>query len=364
LITQYPAVKKVIFWLLAIIWPLITAEVLLGYGLWMKKSGFHSSVHYVIRNIGNKIYPFFTPDQNSISFSPKSMYIPDEYLGYANVPGKYEVTITHKPSGRYHTFRVTIDENGNRITSNYDQFFKGKEEIWIFGDSFTNGYGNNDETTFPFILQAMLPNFHIVNYSSNGYGDLHAYLQLRRLKKEKNVYPRTIVITYGDYYRVRNVPAPSRLKDFSYDYNLVSDTWKGFYPSKFLHPKVVIEDNGKLTIEYIPLFCEFSNICKQSDPDERTLVRTTEIILESIYEIGRSMGSKMILAFIAGKDKDEIVSYALGIGYKIADIRPSEKRYEMDRLLPFDGHPGPLAQNYFAIKMREVICSEDMMYCS
>jgi hypothetical protein len=114
------------------------------------------------------------------------------------------IDIRHQ-TGYLHSFKVTIDESGNRTTSFTPELFNGKKEIWVFGDSFVLGFGNNDETTFPFFLQRFLPDFRIVNYASNGYGNVHEYLQIKREFENNKTIPSIIVIAYGDYFPDRNV---------------------------------------------------------------------------------------------------------------------------------------------------------------
>lgn len=340
--------KKGVFVLTAIIISISVVEIVLGYFLWIRKTGISSTA----LQTANRIYARLNPGANNnieTSFSPKSMYIPDQYLGYSDLPGSYTVVLRDKTDGRYHRFTATINESGNRITSFSPELFSGKKEIWIFGESYTYGWGNNDETSFPFFLQLFLPNFHIVNFADNGYGNTHAYLQLKKEFENNNTPPKVIVLVYGDYFNERNVASPSRLREYKYN----DSAWR-INPSKFLHPKAFI-NNGKLEIEYVPLFWEFNKTSDGKDPSKEYQYEVTKKILREVHSIGKRKGAKLILAFIQGDDSDEIVSHARERGYFISDIRPSDEAKEWDDFSPYDGHPGPLAQNTYARKLYRTI---------
>ena len=336
-------VKKILLVFIAIVLFFAISEILLGYGLWITRSGMQPAIYYTAHKIYHRLNPFA---RVSVSYLPNSMYVPDKYLGYSALPGSYTVKLTDTMNGRYYTFKTMINGEGNRITSNFPELFEGKSEIWIFGDSCTYGWGNNDETTFPFFLQQFLPHYRVVNYADNGYANVHAYLQIKRKFETKNVSPSIIVIVYGDYFNERNCAAPSRLKGYVYN----KAEWNNVEPSKFFYPKAVV-DSEQLKIEYVPLFQKFNG----KDPSKSYQYKVTKKILSEIYKMGTRNNSKMILAYIHGKDSDEAVSFAAQIGYVISDIRPKAGMCEVDNFEPFDPHPGPLAQNKFAIKLYKSI---------
>jgi hypothetical protein len=84
------------------------------------------------------------------------------------LPGGYSFTVTHFPS----KLRIT-----HPLATYTDR--RSKPEIWIMGCSFTHGWSLNDQDTYPWLLQARLPQYVVVNYGVEGYGTLHALLQLR-----------------------------------------------------------------------------------------------------------------------------------------------------------------------------------------
>lgn len=338
--------KKCIFSLIAVSIFLVTLEFFLGYILWIRGS-LTPSLFFM----GKRIYIKMT--QNAATGSivascyPYPINVPNEYLGTCDAPGSYTITLEDRMTGKSHSYDVTIDERGNRITSYDSRPFLGKRQIWIFGDSFAFGEGNNDETTFPFLLQHLLRDFHIVNYAHRGYGNIHAYLQIKKEFENKKRGPEIIVIVYGNYFLPRNVAAPSRLKKLWFDKSGASGR-----KSEYRHPKGLVK-NGRLEVGYVPLFPD--NLCSEQEPTGREQIEVTNNILREIYDIGEKHSAKMILAFTAGADSDEVVMYARQIGYEISDLRPNANRKEWDDFSPLDGHPGPLAQNNYARKLSKTI---------
>lgn len=63
-------------------------------------------------------------------------------------------TILPHPAG--FTFRVRVDENGERIVSEEKVIPGSKTEVWLMGDSIAYGFGQNDEETIAWKLQEAL----------------------------------------------------------------------------------------------------------------------------------------------------------------------------------------------------------------
>ena len=88
-------------------------------------------------------------------------------LGYSHIPGAFTVTlkdgysfnVTQLPNTLRRTKLVAADQTGVR-----------KEEIWIFGGSFTHGWSLNDEETYPWLIQARFPAYDVVNLASVATG--------------------------------------------------------------------------------------------------------------------------------------------------------------------------------------------------
>lgn len=155
--------------------------------------------------------------------------------GFAHVPGQSRFTL----AGDY-TFKVTHRDDGLRITHPLTTPISvDKKQIWIFGCSFTHGFGVSDEGTYPWILQSRLPDYEVVNFGTDGYGDVQSLVQLREtLKNGKK--PAIVVVAYTFFHDMRNAMTRSWRK------NLLSDNRLG----QISCPYGKLGPDGNLVIDY------------------------------------------------------------------------------------------------------------------
>ena len=136
------------------------------------------------------------------------LFTPHPTRGYAQLPGAFVVTL---PDG--YSFALTHLPSGLRIThplASYTET-RSKPEIWIMGCSFTHGWSLNDQDTYPWLLQARLPEYEVVNYGVEGYGTLHVLLQLREALTTQPA-PRVVVYAYASLHDERNTFLRNRRK--------------------------------------------------------------------------------------------------------------------------------------------------------
>ena len=128
-------------------------------------------------------------------------------LGYTHIPGRFTVTL-----GSGYSFNVAHLPNTLRITRPIDSYKKPerKEEIWIFGGSFTHGWSINDEETYPWLLQERFPEYDVVNFGVSGYGTIHSMLQFREALKTKT--PKVAILAYAGFHDERNTFSRTRRK--------------------------------------------------------------------------------------------------------------------------------------------------------
>lgn len=338
--------KKFFFVIVAFFLLLASTDILLGYLLWIRDKS-TSSVLYISKMCYLRLKGI--PQGSVVAYcDPHPINVPDKYLGTSDTPGSYTITFKDVITGKFHSYYVTIDERGHRVTSYDSRPFLGKRGIWIFGDSFVFGNGNNDETTCPFFLQQFFSDFHVVNFAHGGYGNVHAYLQIKREFENNSVFPAIIVIFYGKYFNDRNVAAPNWIRNCWFDKREAAGN-----ESEYFYPKASIK-NAELAVEYVALF-QKNDLPGDSEPHEQYKIEVTQRILQEIYYMGEKNRVNMILAFTVGDDSDQVVSYAQQIGYTICDLRPRSDRNEWDDFRPFDYHPGPLSQDNYARKLSKTI---------
>ncbi len=307
--------RRLLFTLLTLTICLLVAAVALGYALWLRSAGLASSTWTVLREVSvassEAIAGLITQrgaDERRVEthFTPRSPYGPEPLLGYGDREGVYTVTLTQPATGASHAFDLTVDHSGRRITSLHPERYAGRPEVWVFGDSYVYGWGNDDTATFPYLLQQGLPELRVLNFADNGYGNIHGLLQLRRALSMPDQRPPAIVVAaYADYLKVRNVAAPSRLQTFA-----AADPrrWDGDV-ELFRHPRGRLRA-GRLEVDYVPLFDSRPG----PDPTDAEQIAVTQQILTEMYVAADASGARSVLAFLEGADTDEVVTHARNLG--------------------------------------------------
>src|SRR5271166_2773158 len=99
----------------------------------------------------------------------------DRDLGWVNLPNVYLPNMYGR--GKY------LKTNSQRFRNNEDfpqQVPPGKTRILCSGDSFTLGFGVDNDHTWPQLLATRAPNIETVNMGQGGYGADQAYLWYKR----------------------------------------------------------------------------------------------------------------------------------------------------------------------------------------
>ena len=281
-----------------------------------------------------KIYTSYFNTKGSfekISSDPYPFLVADEVQGYKINPGSYTFTYTKQKKGITHYFKsfVTINKNGDRFIGRSN--LNPTKNIYIFGDSFFFGEGVNDEQTFTFLLQNKFPQYKFHLLAAGGYSLTNSYMNFQKIKSK--IKPNDLIILgYADYMKVRHVAAPSRLKAYGRPSSLIKNP-------HIMHLKANLNKNGQLSFSYVPIFCEFSNnYCNQTDPDEETMNKITEKIINTISE--QSLCKVAILHF-SGSELDPIIKN-LDKNITLIEATNSNFDYDIrDDIMGFDPHPGP-----------------------
>ncbi|MFC2173096.1 hypothetical protein ACFLU6_10760, partial [Acidobacteriota bacterium] len=168
------------------------------------------------------------------------IYVPNPRLGFTHLPGTFTVRLHDG-----YSFKVTHGENLLRIThlQNDRSVQVNKEEIWIFGCSFTHGWTLNDEDTYPWLVQEAFPRYEVVNFGTGGYGTLQSLLQFRDTF-EKPTPPKAIVYVYGSFHDRRNTLSRQRRKLMA-PYTSQNDMGFRF------HPQARFGQDGKLQVSSV-----------------------------------------------------------------------------------------------------------------
>lgn len=294
------------------------------------------------------------PPRDGDETLPHGMVVSDNVLGWTLRPGKYSLNFKHRlsPYSDWEILptKVTINDDRTRWTGAIAD--PGKPNIYIFGDSAVFGTGVNDEQTFAYHIQMARPDYNVRLLAVPAYGLVHNYERFLQMKE--NINPRDIVIiAYADYYDIRNVAAPSRLRD-------IQQHLKTLFPNGGMPrrqdeftPKADLRDGDKLSITFIDENCDVSvDYCKQSDPSQSY---QTAVSAKLINEMGRSSAAQTIALHIIGSKTNPVFN-ALDPKIKQVSALPEDFGYFMqDTVLHFDPHPGPYWHYAISRKLISVI---------
>jgi hypothetical protein len=287
------------------------------------------------------------------------LFTPHPTRGYTQLPGTFVVTLrdgysftmTHLPSG----LRIT-----HPLATPTDT--RSKPEIWIMGCSFTHGWSLNDQETYPWLLQNRLLEYEVVNYGMEGYGTLHALLQLREALTTQRP-PRVVVYAYASLHDGRNTFLRNRRKTIA--------PWNRLGP--LLQPYVWLDRNGHLhsamaTVEYteFPLmrysaFVHFLEMTYNRLEDSWSHShQVSQRLLLEMAELANQYHMEFIVAIIAEDARSrEMLAFAQAQGLMWVDISVNSSRPEYTNG-PHDSHPSPLANAYYAERLEAFLRTNDL----
>ncbi len=272
------------------------------------------------------------------------------------IPGHFTVTL-----GTGYAFKVTHLPTTLRITHSADGYEtpRAKEEIWLFGCSFTHGWTVNDEQTYPWLLQERFPEYEVVNFGVNGYGTIHSLLQFRDALKLKR--PRVAVLAYADFHDVRNTFLRNRRKEIAH--------WNQLGP--LIQPYARLDGNGKLRyamaeVEYreFPLmrhmalahFIELKYNQYEDRVSQSHLV--SEALVEEMGRLAKKNAVEFVVAGItAGRETYKMLDFAQEHGIPSVDISVNLRIKEHTNA-PHDNHPSAIAHNGYADKLEAFLKAE------
>lgn len=153
-------------------------------------------------------------------------------LGWYHQPGKQTSHVTQGDE-----FSVKINSAGMRSDRNYlvDKPV-GRKRIAVIGDSFTFGFGVENESTFVSVLEKNLPGYEVLNFGIPGYGIDQMY-----------VLYQTIVTRYS--------PDMVMLGIFPEDFWRAT---RAFADSGHAKPYFFLRGNGELELKNVPVPKQFA----------------------------------------------------------------------------------------------------------
>lgn len=289
-----------------------------------------SSAVALVKRAGVKFGLIRNPVRFELKCSPSPCLKIDPVFGWTANPGVLTYSYGRLRSGIRETLpiKVTINPDHSRWTG--AEASAGKPTIYVLGDSFVFGIGVNDEQTFAYHLQAAKPDYNVKLFALGGYSLVHSYLRIEQLKSE--ISERDIIIIgYADFYDVRNVVAPSRLRAI--------DEWlhdKQMQRIGSRIPKATL-NGDRLSIELVEQDCgRIPDYCKSADPGADDMRRVS---LRLIRGIAQASKARTYLLHLDGDRNNPVIRDS---GLQTISALPEDFGYFVkDDIAGFDAHPGP-----------------------
>ncbi len=274
-------------------------------------------------------------------------FAPDAVVGFTHRPGRHTFPCGNGEKGPGAAFVATIDERGERLTSPSPGEPDARPELWAFGCSFAWGFAVNDEESFPWRLQALLPELRVRNRAGAAHGNLQALLRLRAdLAEGEEPTPRVAVFSFLDFHPARNLPAREWIAPFS---SLLSAGAAAGIAAdelaRYRHPWARLDSDGALQTGLAAL-----DQPPPADNSEERQIAVTNAIFDAILATCRQFDVLPVLAlFKTGIEQHPVVQHCRKAGFLIVET----SFFEDSR--PLDRHPNARTHEHWAERVAESV---------
>ncbi len=291
------------------------------------------------------------PAGERIHVSPSgTLFEADPLLGYAPKPGQYMVTIDDA-----FRFTMTHDAAGERLTAPKAPP-AALPEIWIFGCSFTHGWGVDDAQSYPWLLGERVPGFRVRNLGVSGYGTVHALLAFRQAL-EQGGKPVAAILAYAHFHDIRNTFLRKRRKAVA--------AWSNLGPVRQPYARL---DAGTLRIHHEPikyyppplvrhsaLVNHLDSAYNEAEYRRHNSHEVSEALVAAMHEEAEAAGVRLLVVGIVwGSDTAAMLEFASSRGIATADIALDLDNRENTNY-PYDRHPNGRAMARYAERIAAFI---------
>jgi hypothetical protein len=224
-------------------------------------------------------------------------FVPHPIVGYYSKPGNYKCELGDL------AFNLTVLEDSSRFTgfTGFKDDCAKKEQLYMFGCSFTWGHGLRDEETMAYQLQSRLGCVQVKNYGIGAGSTVQSYLLLKSLI-ERGEAPNLVVVNYAGIHDERNA---------------FKGTWRQMWQFMLADNKV----NGAKT-DYGELYIPYAELDDQEQVQYKRFP-----VFEILEKVTISDQSELISRLAKAKLKEQIY------GMDAQDIPPTEKQMLSFRIL-------------------------------
>ena len=293
------------------------------------------------------------PQIQTLTVNPEGRFFQDDsLLGYKGRPGQFELLLQDSLG-----FQVTHNAAGWRICPGDSIQSDKRPEIWIFGCSFTHGYGVNDSECYPCLLQTRFPNYHIQNFGMDGFGTLQNWLQMQKAIPEGKK-PAVVILAYGAFHDQRNTA--NRYWQKALHGQQIADD--------ISYPYIRLNDNDSLIVHYgklgyhllpfqdrLPLLALMEEKWNKSEDDGLRSKYVTEVLIQKMHKAALQMDAKFVLAGIyRHPDTEKMLNIFHLANVLTTDIGQDLAHPEL-RILPGNGHPNAHAHRLMANQLAKYL---------
>jgi hypothetical protein len=277
---------------------------------------------------------------------------PDPQLGFRPLPGRLDFVF-----GNGDRWTLTNLDDRTRVTRPIAAGGpRSSGGVWLFGCSFVQGWGLNDDETAAWKLQQALPSYDVVNFGVGGYGTLQSLLQFRRALGERPL-PAAVLLGYADFHDERNTRTQA--------WREANVPYEGFGTTA--QPFARLAGDGTLTFGFddgaVPFLWwrQRSRVVngvarawgRLTDPGLRSAEVSQRLLADFAAESHRR-GVPFVMLGVARRSATRtMLAHFAAAGVTTADI-------SVDPAVPgntirFDGHPSARANSHFASAMVEAL---------
>jgi hypothetical protein len=327
---------------------LISADVIFRYYAHGEKSVRPDglAVSMLLDGIINRVSGRHPVPKMSLDHGP--LFDASDLLGYAVLPGRYRVQ--EELGNQTHGFDLTITEHGHRAAA-YAPNHSAKR-ILMAGDSSMFGWGLDDEETMPWLVQARLPDYQVLNLSLTSYSTVQTLLQLQRL--DPKVGPDdVVVIEYHLLSNKLNVQPADVLESLGKGFELTLGDATRMREMRL--PYAALDAHGSLAIHRISLSCAQAperTDCRRPAYELAAAMQVTKAVFDEIVALHPG---HVVIAFFSGEDDDPVIAHMRARGATIADLRIGSAGYFEDDAVSTDGHMGPFSEHEVAKRFVEIM---------
>jgi hypothetical protein len=284
---------------------------------------------------------------------PGTVHQKDELLGYKLVPNNqiHVIEVSRKRTTYEATY--TINEYSRRMTPVENPGHR-PHDILFFGDSFTFGYGVNDNETLPFFVGQFASAYQPHNYGISGQGpqQLFAILQdegvTEGISRQDggHIIGIYIFINKHIYRAIGTMKMHNRFGDVSPYYVLHDD--------ELVRKGTMVSGRPVLSIVYPILGSSQTIRYFQFDFPEINdghLRLTTKMIVEARNNFTEKFNSEEFYVILYPSSGELLIPYLETAGLEYLNYSDVFSPRETGLSIPYDGHPTPQAYRILAEKL-------------